>query len=112
MLAHQSFDPPAPGRLPFSLQCGVHAGTAISLAAVAMYLEDSLQQSRIFFGPQAGWPLAPSIVATGADAVDAAHTPHRIGFLVVVDESEDVVPRAEVKAIAFFKRSCSSLSCS
>src|SRR5580765_4046027 len=112
MLAHQSFDSPAPGRLPLSLQCRVHARTAIGLVAVAMHLAYPLQQSRIFFGAQTGRPAAPGIEATGADAVDAAHASHRMGFLVVVDESEDFVLRAEVKAIAFFKRSCSSLSCS
>jgi len=100
------------GRLPLTLQCRVHARTAIGLVAVAMHLAYPFQKSRIYFAPQTDWPVAPGIVATGAHAIDAAHAFHRMGFLVVVDESEDVVLRAEVKAIAFFKRSCSSLSCS
>ena len=51
--------------------------------------------------------VSPGVVATGADAMQPTHRSHRVVFLVLVDEGEDVTLRCEVNAMAFFKRSCS-----
>ena len=71
---------------------------------------DLLDKRGIFDGSPAGRSGRPGVVARGTDAQHPAHCPHRVGFLVVRDEGEDVAFRAEVNAMAFFKRSCSSFS--
>ena len=77
-----------------------------------MHLPHFVQQRGIVQSALAQRPIAPGVIAAGTDAVEVAHAFHRDDFFVVVDEGEDVALNAEVNAIAFFKRSCSILSCS
>lgn len=89
--------------------CGVGVA-AIGLVALRMHHAAALQQRRILDCAGAARQLSPGIEARSADAVQAAHRPHRIGFLMVGDEGEDVFFRVEVNATASFKWSCSPLS--
>src|SRR3546814_7912814 len=59
---------------------------------------------------QAVWSPRPFVLTRRTILVEPAHGSHRVGFLVVLDEGEDLFFRAEVNAMGFFKRSCSSLS--
>ncbi|KOP26851.1 hypothetical protein AMR41_08170 [Hapalosiphon sp. MRB220] len=111
-LPHQSFHPAAPHGLALAPEGGMHAGTAIGVPAGLMYPTNLLHQAGIFDLAVTARSPRPCVVAGGADPVETAHRPHRTGFLVVLDEGEDLAFRSEVNAIAFFKRSCSSLSCS
>ena len=73
---------------------------------------DLLEQNLVVLGAFAFGALAPSIEATRTDPVEPTQAPHRVRVLVVFDEGESFARSAEVNAIAFFKRSCSTFSCS
>lgn len=89
----------------------VHPRTAVGLPACRMHVADLLQKVAIGIAARTRRSIAPRVVAAGADAVKSTQLPHRDVFLGG-DEGEDIAFRSEVNAIAFFKRSCSSLSCS
>jgi hypothetical protein len=109
---HQTLDPATADPFAILSQLLMHARATVGLQALAMHPPDLVQQRRVVASTLAQRPIPPRVVAAGADALQATHRPHRDGFFVVVDEGEDVCLKAEVNAIAFFKRSCSILSCS
>src|SRR5512139_2445258 len=108
VLAHQALDAPPADRFPIGFQGRVHARAAVGFPAVAMDRLNLDQQARILAYPFTGRPLSPGVVARRADAIKAAHRSHRERFLAVLDEGKHVPFRAEVNAMAFFNRSCSS----
>ena len=110
VFAHQSLDPTPARGFPALAQERVDARTPIGLATVRMRGADLVHEAGVFHGTRARRPRGPGVVARGTDAQHPAHPPHRVRFLVVPDEGEDVAFRAEVNAMAFFKRSCSSFS--
>src|SRR6185437_4414633 len=112
VLAHQPLDP-APAD-PFALptQFGMDPRTAVSLPARPVHLTDTLNQPCILLRPLAGRPITPRVVAAGADAKQPAQASHRVVRLLLLDEGKAFAFRAEVNAIAFFKRSCSIFNCS
>ena len=83
----------------------------VSIEPAAAHSADPIEQAVVFLAALAARAPSPGIEAAGADAVEAAQQRHRVVFLAS-NEGEDVPFRSEVNAIAFFKRSCSSLSCS
>ena len=89
-------------------QCRMHARTAVGLATGLMDRLNLVQQTGVLIGTSASRALSPSIITRRADTVEPAHRSHRERFLAVLDEGEDVPFRAEVNAMAFFNRSCSS----
>ena len=109
---HQALDTAASDRMAGAMQRGMHARAAVGLPAVPVHLAHVVEQHGIGLRAGAGRTIAPGIEPARAHPVEAAEPPHRVGFLLVCDEGEDVALRSEVNAIAFFKRSCSSLSCS
>src|SRR5690348_14396289 len=80
----------------------MHSRTAVGLAARAMHLPHPLDQARIVQRPFASRSIAPSVIAAGADAEQTAQAPHRVAFLLLLDEGRAFAFRAEVNAIAFF----------
>lgn len=112
MLLHQALDAPPTDRFAGSLEHSMHPWTAVGLTAVTMRLPYLGEQTFVFLRPLAHWSITPGVVAAGADSVDTTHPSHGMFFLLLLDEGEDLALRAEVKAIAFFKRSCSSCNCS
>jgi hypothetical protein len=74
----------------------------IGLAACCNGPCKSFDQNGIIDGVLACWAGVPRVVARGTDTQHRAHRPHRMCFLVVLDEGEDVAFRAEVNAMAFF----------
>ena len=102
---------PAPAhRLATLAQDGVDSRTALGPAAVGVHRPDLVHETGVLHRALARRPRHLGVVASGADPEHSAHHSHRVRFLVVLDEGEDVAFRAEVNAMAFFKRSCSSLS--
>ena len=108
MFAHQPLDTPAPDALPGTGQGGMHARTAVGLAARPMRGLNLFQQPLILERPRARWAATPRIEAAGTDPVEPAHQPDRVALPAVLDEREDVAFRLEVNSMAFFKSSCSS----
>src|SRR5690606_13665031 len=112
VLPHQPLDATPPHGLALQAQGGMHTRAAVGPAAVPVDAADLLQQWLILQCALAGQSTNPRVITRSADTIKAAHHLHRAGFLVVLDEGEDLALRPEVNAMAFFKRSCSSLSCS
>lgn len=112
VLAHQALDPAAPNRLALSAQLGVHTRTAVGFPALPMHLANPRHQASVLLRTLTERTGTPGIETTGADTEQAAQPPHRIALLLGLDESEAFAFRSEVNAIAFFKRSCSTFSCS
>src|SRR5690606_19727189 len=108
VLAHQSLYPAPAHDLTALLQGRVDSRAAIGFAAVRVRRSDLVHEASVLNRTLARWPVHPGVVARGADPEHPAHRCHRVRFLVVLDEGEDVAFRAEVNAMAFFKRSCSS----
>jgi hypothetical protein len=77
-----------------------------------MHLSHTIDQSGIVQGTLAGRAIPPGVKPAGTDTEQTAQAPHRVAFLLLLDEGEAFAFRAEVNAIAFFKRSCSSFNCS
>ena len=77
-----------------------------------MHAANLVEQMHVRFGSPAERPLPPRIKATRTDAEESTQAPYRVRALLVLDEGESFARRSEVNAIAFFKRSCSTLSCS
>jgi hypothetical protein len=67
-----------------------------------------VRKHEIDTGMRDGITSLPGVVAGQTHAVKTAQRPHRIRFLEVLDEGKDVLFRAEVNAMAFFRMSCSS----
>ena len=90
----------------------MHPGTAVGFPAVTVHLANLLKHTRILLRPLTDRTVAPRVEPARADAIHTAQASHGMEVLLVLDEGEDLAFRAEVNAIAFFKRSCSSFSCS
>ena len=101
----------SPDGFAVALQIGMDTRAAVSLSAFVVHLANAFKQPRIVVRAYARTTIAPGVVATRTDTVQPAKQPHRM-MLLLVDEGEDVGFRAEVNAIAFFKRSCSIFNCS
>ena len=110
-LIGESLDASPPDILTVLAKRSVDARAAIGLATRAMHVAHVFEQARIVVRASTRRAVTPGVVAAGAHPVHATQPPHRVAFLLR-DEGEDVAFRCEVNAIAFFKRSCSSLSCS
>src|SRR5690606_7042925 len=110
VLAHQSLHPASAHDLAMLLQDRVDPRTAIGFPAVGVRRSDLVHEAGVLNRALARWPVHPGVVARRTDPEHPAHRSHRVRFLVVFDEGEDVAFRAEVNAMAFFKRSCSSFS--
>ena len=77
-----------------------------------MHAQNLVEQVRIRSRALTGRAPAPGVEAAGADLAEAAQALHRVRVLVALDEGESFARSSEVKAIAFFKRSCSTFNCS
>src|SRR5689334_9283796 len=108
--AHDPLHATLAGHLALTTKRYMHPRTAIGLAAVLMHLADLALQTRIFDRSGAGSAQLPGVVPGHTDIVQPAHHSDRVRAFTVLDEGEDFALRAEVKAMAFFKRSCSICS--
>lgn len=112
MLAHQPLDPTLPDRLALAAQHSVHAWAAVCFAAVTMNLANPCNQACILLRACTERSCAPGVLAAGTDPEQTTQPPHRVVPLLGFDEGEALALRSEENAIAFFKRSCSTFSCS
>ena len=108
MLTHEAFDFPPPNDLPRLDQLSMDSRTAIRLATLLVRVPNLFQEVAVFDAAPARRPPALGVIAGRAHVVESAHHPDRVLFLAVLDEGEDLALRSEVKAMAFFKRSCST----
>ena len=97
-----------PGNFAFPAQLCMYTWASIGLAATFVNVADPGKQSVVFHLPTASRTPLPGIEAGAAHSIEPAHQPDRLLFFAVLDEGEDIAFRAEVKAMAFFKRSCST----
>src|SRR6185369_2386478 len=109
VLSHQSFDAPFADSFALVSQCGMDSRAAVGGSASPMDGLNLLQQTGVLMGTLTDRALSPSVITRRTDPIETAHRSHRERFLAVLDEGKDVPFRAEVNAMAFFKRSCSSL---
>src|SRR5699024_4019129 len=112
MVANQALHAAAPHTLALFAQCSVDAWAAVGLLTGPMHLAHAPKQASILLCPFARRAVAPRVVTAGTDTEQAAQAPHRVVSFLLLDEGEAFTFRAEVNAIAFFNRSCSTLSCS
>lgn len=112
MLSHQAFNPTTASALTLATQFGMHSRAAIGFPTGIVDLTHTFDQTCIFVCAFTKRPVAPGVVTTGADTEQATQTPHRIVLLLLLNEGEAFTFRAEVNAIAFFNRSCSTFNCS
>src|SRR5690606_20085058 len=97
---HESLYPAPADLFALTPQGCVNARAAVGAAAVVMDCADLVGKHGILNGTLACRAGYPSVEACRADPEHSAHRPHRVRFLVVLDEGEDVAFRAEVNAMA------------
>ena len=110
MLAHEPFYSSPPDVFAGPAQLGMNARTSIGSMASFMDTADLRDELAVLQASSTGRSTSPSVIAGSAHAIEPTHHPDRLLFFAVIDEGEDLGFRAEVKAMAFFKRSCSTFN--
>src|ERR1035441_1541925 len=94
------------------VQCRLHAGTAVGLAALLVDLDNQQSQARIFLGARAGLGLAvdPVVIAAGGNFQGFAERTngmlgfHRVNPLKTLDGGSERMPKVFFKISRCWRR--------